>query len=91
MNHKELTWWFGRTDGPGWNRNAVTLEYKHFVPAHGGYQSYGGYGFHSMVLGQTTTKVWDNIEFGFGGNAFLAPNNVDPVIQVYKQLRAPAS
>ena len=91
MNHKELTWWFGRADGPGQSRNMVTLEYKHYVPAPGGYQSYGGYGYHTIVLGQTNTNVWDNIEFGFGGGAFLATNNVDPVIQVYKQLRAPAS
>ena len=91
MNHKEMTFWFGPTNAPGKGRNQVTLEYKHFVPEYGGYQSYGGHSYHSFLIGSNSTANWDNIEFGFGGGAFFAPNDVNPVIQVYKQLRAPAS
>ena len=91
MNHKEMTWWFGPKTAPGKGRNQVSLEYKHFVPEYGGYQSYGGHSFHSFIIGSNSNANWDNIEFGFGGGAFATPADVDPVIQVYKQLRAPAS
>ena len=68
------------------------MEYKVFVPAPGGYQSYGSHSFHSMLIGNNSGNNWDNIDFGFGGayysNASLSCN---PVVQVYRQLRAPAS
>ena len=68
------------------------MEYKVFVPANGGYQSYGSHSFHSFFLGNNGNDNWDNIEFGFGG-AFYANSlaSCNPVVQVYRQLRAPAS
>ena len=38
-------------------QNRVSLEYKHFVPEYGGYQSYGGHSFHSFIIGSNSTQT----------------------------------
>lgn len=92
QNMKEIIFHVNAKDSPTDGRNRVEMEYKVFVPANGGYQSYGSHSFHSFFLGNNGNDNWDNIEFGFGG-AFYANSlaSCNPVVQVYRQLRAPAS
>ena len=68
---KEIIFHVNAKDSPTDGRNRVEMEYKVFVPANGGYQSYGSHSFHSFFLGNNGNDNWDNIEFGFGG-AFYA-------------------
>ena len=51
------------------------MEYKVFVPAPGGYQSYGSHSFHSMLIGNNGNN-WDNIDFGFGGAFYSNASNL---------------
>ena len=92
QNMKEIIFHLNSSTAPSDGQNRVEMEYKVFVPAPGGYQSYGSHSFHSMLIGNNSGNNWDNIDFGFGGayysNASLSCN---PVVQVYRQLRAPAS
>ena len=64
------------------------VDYLAYVPATGGYQN-ASRSFHTIF----TSADFDKIEFGFGGGNFYDPSNAatTPTVQVYKQLRAPAT
>lgn len=92
QNMKEIIFHVNAKNSPSDGRNRVEMEYKVFVPAQGGYQSLGSHSFHSFCLGNNSSDNWDNIEFGFGGNFYANSSaSCNPVVQVYRQLRAPAS
>lgn len=92
QNMKEIIFHVNSTTAPSDGRNRVEMEYKVFVPAPGGYQSYGSYSFHSLLIGGNSANNWDSIDFGFGGQYYgNSSASCNPVVQVYRQLRAPAS
>tara|TARA_B000000557_G_scaffold110696_1_gene89881 strand:+ start:10008 stop:10700 length:693 start_codon:yes stop_codon:yes gene_type:complete len=89
QNMKEFVFFFNRSDAPNTGRRYFSFTYIVYPPQAGGYQQYGSRSTHEIIASQD----FDNIAFGFSGGAFYSPTSasVTPVIQVYKQLRAPAS
>ena len=88
QNHKEITFFFNRLNAPSSGYRYFEADYLVYVPATGGYQSYGSRSFHSIYASGDFNKI----EFGFGGT-YYDPSNASttPTVQVYKQLRAPAT
>lgn len=70
-------------------RRKLGIEAWNFVPDTGGYQSYSYHIYHTIYAAQE----WDNIKFWFDGSNYATADNMsmNPTIQVYKQLRVPAS
>lgn len=88
QNHKEITFFFNRSTAPSNGSRYFEADYLVHVPAPGGYQSYGSRSFHKI----NASAEFNRIDFGFGGT-FYDPTNAGttPSVQVYKQLRAPAT
>lgn len=61
------------------------MEYRAFVPAMGGYQSYYEQSYHSVY----TSDYWNGIKLN--GPFVDSTSYANPIVQVYKQLRVPAS
>ena len=89
QNMKEFIFFFNRSDAPNNGRRYCSFTYIVYPPQAGGYQSFGSRSTHEIIASQD----FDNMTFGFSGGAFYSPASasVTPVVQVYKQLRAPAS
>ena len=89
QNHKEIIFYFNRSDTPNNGRRKFQADYRVYVPEHGGYQNYGSRSFHSI----NASGDFDKIEFGFSGGTYYDPATASttPYVQVYKQLRAPAT
>ena len=89
QNHKEVTFFINRSNAPSSGRRALDVDYLAYVPATGGYQGNASRSFHTIF----TSADFDKIEFGFSGGSFYDPSNAatTPTVQVYKQLRAPAT
>lgn len=89
QNLKEVTFFINRSDAPNDGRRSLEVNYLAYVPATGGYQGNASRSFHTIF----TSADFDKIEFGFGGGSFYDPSNAatTPTVQVYKQLRAPAT
>lgn len=88
QNHKEITFFINRSDAPNDGKRCFEADYIAYVPARGGYQSWASRSLHSV----RTSSDFNKIEFGFGGS-YYDPSNAEttPTVQVYKQLRAPAT
>ena len=88
-NFRELLFHINNNEADSNGRRYVNIEYKAYVPWFGGYQSYSQHWMHYI----NCASDWDNVKFDMNGQNFAAPSQVklNPVIQVYKQLRAPAS
>ena len=69
QNMKEFTFFFNRSDAPNSGRRYFSFEYVVYIPAVGGYQSYGSRSRHDVVASQD----FDGFSFGFGGAHFIAP------------------
>lgn len=88
-NFRELFFHINNNEVDSNGRRYVNVEYLCHVPWFGGYQSYAQHWWHYI----NCASDWDNVKFDMNGQNFSSPSQVklNPVIQVYKQLRAPAS
>jgi len=89
QNHKEITFFFNRSDAPNDGSRCFEADYIAYVPNRGGYQSWASRSLHSIEASSDFNKI----EFGFSGGSYLDPSTAEttPTVQVYKQLRAPAT
>lgn len=75
----------GKTGYDGAAHRYFEMEYRAFVPAMGGYQSYYEQSYHSVY----TSATWNGIKLN--GPFVDTTSYTNPIVQVYKQLRVPAS
>lgn len=89
QNHKEVTFFINRSNAPSSGRRAMDMDYLAYIPATGGYQGQASRSFHTIYA----SGDFDKIEFGFSAGSYYDPSNAatTPTVQVYKQLRAPAT